>query len=1545
MASPIIIEGNEKSSSLQWLLSSVITIADAEIVECLFNDKTESKDNVSSQPQYSEILCFSVNSLRSAGSNVPNWNEPSIRIKYHGTERTSQMRNLKQPNNSINLQLGPFYSEVDISILDRIHTLLRLQSFSTLHEKYDASPNAQSWTDKEQTTTGKTDIVLNSPFILLCFRFPIPDLRPLHNMDRAPWWQRNLRKDLLLLELTGATLTSTLDIDETSYKCEIQCRDAHGLFQSGLDETPVSFLRTCADSNSDGCTKDDGFDWPRLVFKANPISQHSVLEAEILPENDESLQMNSIMCHMDLGESLPFVSRRVFYETDLHSNVNGRDKQENSSSCEADQVIMPADKYQVQEFVEKAMNNTRYSLEFLLPNLNIFLPSKHFYEELYNRLATDLVMWELSAPKAVNRSENFNGRGSCSGFDLASQLTQETSCFQTFSMCKSALQYESSSDSEEGNGLYYSISEPFQRGKKKHFKRQDQIQNLQSNLVITVNVTQGKTTLIAPLRDNSANVVPGQYGEFQLHVEDSLFCFVSNYHGELHNNYVCLQSNKATFYHNGMLSTIRQPQKLEPAVLIPPTHLHATIYQSDPGIPQKQGFHVGKGGDSLDMLSVVIKVNLDEQAIKTFKVAVGISGATLRHYTTTSPQNWLTQFVDFFDIVDYPVNGYIPPAIITELHLHLWSCAIDYRPLHLPLRAVITMENFSISSNIAANTTTSVFRIIAEELCLLISNNTEAEKVDLKKNYVCVVDTGLFDLSLRMTDNKDSSHPKLDLRAMNNMVHIRTCADSCRALQNLITYFANDGDLLSDTSLLKGTEVPILITESDGHGIINLSKSQVAQVNDLMAEAMKESSNGCSCCLRFSTDDNGNKEFHSEMDHFGTDSPTNEFHSPNLSQENTVTLQTEIDRYNEDIMASDDETMDEPSADDEFCILENDPGIGITPKSGEPQVRVLTTEPLRLIENHFSVPLGKMDELRSPKNFPPPVLRYILREMSIVWHMYGGHDFDVPKVKNEKGKEKHVTLQDDKRDRYESSTESRLYGPVLHLQPQGVSVGFTKIGEEDSIWTNVLASPKVSTKNNIPKSWLMRGGVGRMHDVVMELQMNKVRFQHEVYPEKTEQASRQVLIIHDVEIRDRLASSKINKFLYQYASQAMPRQSHANMVVIKAVHIRPDPNLLTQECSLKVSLKPLRLNVDQDALLFLYNFFTEVCDISSESNTETSTTPHHSPVMGVTSPTSSGLTPTEPDRLLIMLQERTEETQDLISPLQENANNDGKSNISSNKSFTTPIFFRSFEFTPDVPIKLDYHGKRVDMEQGALAGILMGLGQLNNSELKLKRLSYRHGLLGIDKLLAYILNEWLTDIRRNQLPSVLVGVGPMHSVVQLIQGIRDLFWLPIEQYRKDGRIVRGIQRGANSFTTSTAMACLELANRLVQTIQGAAEFTYDMVSPGPSVRIKNQIANRKWHSSSQPADIREGMATAYQVVREGLGDTARNFVKIASEEHEHKGVSGAVGGVLRQIPPTVVKPIILATEATSTVLGGVRNQLVPDARREAVEKWRCEQRH
>lgn len=58
----------------------------------------------------------------------------------------------------------------------------------------------------------------------------------------------------------------------------------------------------------------------------------------------------------------------------------------------------------------------------------------------------------------------------------------------------------------------------------------------------------------------------------------------------------------------------------------------------------------------------------------------------------------------------------------------------------------------------------------------------------------------------------------------------------------------------------------------------------------------------------------------------------------------------------------------------------------------------------------------------------------------------------------------------------------------------------------------------------------------------------QVKYQYEVYPKTTKQASRQVLLVQEVEIRDRMATSQINKFLYQYSSSSRPKQSNAYMV-------------------------------------------------------------------------------------------------------------------------------------------------------------------------------------------------------------------------------------------------------------------------------------------------------------------------------------------------------------------------------------------------------------
>lgn len=160
-------------------------------------------------------------------------------------------------------------------------------------------------------------------------------------------------------------------------------------------------------------------------------------------------------------------------------------------------------------------------------------------------------------------------------------------------------------------------------------------------------------------------------------------------------------------------------------------------------------------------------------------------------------------------------------------------------------------------------------------------------------------------------------------------------------------------------------------------------------------------------------------------------------------------------------------------------------------------------------------------------------------------------------------------------------------------------------------------------------------------------------------------------------------------------------------------------------------------------------------------------------------------------------------------------------------------------------------------------------------------------------------------------------------------------------------------------------------------LQATAEMVYDILSPTPPLNrftiTEGRAPSSRPRRAAQPADLREGVAKAYDTVREvtshnqlisqfmdvidrltetqtispyfiqGVIDTAQTLCDVASRGHEQKGLPGAVGGVLRQIPPTVVRPLIVASEATSNLLGGMRNQIKPDARKEDFLKWRIEE--
>lgn len=248
-------------------------------------------------------------------------------------------------------------------------------------------------------------------------------------------------------------------------------------------------------------------------------------------------------------------------------------------------------------------------------------------------------------------------------------------------------------------------------------------------------------------------------------------------------------------------------------------------------------------------------------------------------------------------------------------------------------------------------------------------------------------------------------------------------------------------------------------------------------------------------------------------------------------------------------------------------------------------------------------------------------------------------------------------------------------------------------------------------KKKEKSTWKSDGGKNRNHEVLVELQLSKLRFSYDIFPQKSMYASRKVLLIREIEMKDRLQCSDINKLLYSPTIKNMSNKIAHHMLILKAVNVKPNPNNLnSQECSLRISLAPIRLHVDQATLEFLLNYFFDLKKeyeshefelMSQKMNVEI--VPEHSTV-NATSRKSDF------------------ETSAVIE-------NDSKSDLSdANKSANT-TYFRELIFSPAVTICFDYHGRRVVLSKGPIAGLLMGLGQLQCSQIVLKKISHKYVII------------------------------------------------------------------------------------------------------------------------------------------------------------------------------------------------------------------------
>jgi len=254
-----------------------------------------------------------------------------------------------------------------------------------------------------------------------------------------------------------------------------------------------------------------------------------------------------------------------------------------------------------------------------------------------------------------------------------------------------------------------------------------------------------------------------------------------------------------------------------------------------------------------------------------------------------------------------------------------------------------------------------------------------------------------------------------------------------------------------------------------------------------------------------------------------------------------------------------------------------------------------------------------------------------------------------------------------------------------------------------------------------------------------------------------------------------------------------------------------------------------------------------------------------------------------------------------------------------------------------VKVKLDFKPKRVDYA-GLRSGHtteFMNFLILDEADMELRH-TIIYGISGFDKLGKCLNDIWMPDIKRNQLPGILAGLAPVRSLVNVGGGFQQLFFVPMYEYKKDGRIVRSISKGAAAFAKTTGTELIKLGAKVaigVQTVLQGAEDFLGPSEPSQEAGIEEGDTDEENKKISlyanQPVGVFQGLRGGYSGLQRDLILARDAIIAVPGEVMEVGTAEGVLRAVRKHAPTVILRPAIGIAKAGGQILMGATNSLDP----------------